>query len=281
MSEIGWVIDTTDATFSVDVFERSKQGLVVVDFWAEWCAPCRTLGPILEKLAEEYAGKFTLVKANTENNQEAAGKFNVSGIPAVFAVDDGSVIDSFQGAMPEPAIRSWLDKLLSLGSITSALRLVQTDPLAAELQLRALLEQTPTDVEAQIALADALLQQSRLDECRAVIEQLEERGFLESSAEKVKAALALKSKSGGDLEKLRAAAAEDSKDFAAQLALAEALAGEQAYIESFEICLDLVMRDRKRTGEKARELMVEVFRVLPDDSPLTSEYRRKLSSALY
>ncbi|MEC8473482.1 MAG: thioredoxin domain-containing protein, partial [Planctomycetota bacterium] len=99
-----WLINTTDETFQVDVMERSKLGLVVVDFWAEWCAPCRMLGPVLEKLASESDGKFTLVKAETELNATAAGEFSVSGIPAVFAVVDGQVVDRFEGAMPEPAI---------------------------------------------------------------------------------------------------------------------------------------------------------------------------------
>ena len=94
----------------IGVLEGSKERLVVVDFWAEWCAPCRALGPVLEKLAEEFAGRFLLVKADTEQNQGAAAGFQVSGIPAVFAVIGGQVVDSFQGAMPEPQVKAWIEK---------------------------------------------------------------------------------------------------------------------------------------------------------------------------
>jgi putative thioredoxin len=114
-----------------------------------------------------------------------------------------------------------------------------------------------------------------------VIETLEEQGPLDSRAEKVKAALDLQIKAGVDIEAVRAAAAAEPDNWELQLALADALVGRQEYVDAFEICLNLVSRDRKNTGEKARALMVEVFRALPDDSPLTSEYRRRLASVLY
>ena len=98
-----WLVNTRMRHFS-DVMERSKLGLVVVDFWAEWCAPCRMLGPVLEKLASEADGKFTLVKAETEQNSRC-GEFSVGGIPAVFAVVDGQIVNRFEGAMPN--LQSW------------------------------------------------------------------------------------------------------------------------------------------------------------------------------
>ena len=94
-----WVMATSDDSFDKDVFERSFETAVVVDFWADWCAPCRLLGPVLEKLAAEYDGGFVLVKANTEEVPQAAAKFRVDGIPAVFAVCDGEVVEAFQGAL--------------------------------------------------------------------------------------------------------------------------------------------------------------------------------------
>jgi putative thioredoxin len=141
--------------------------------------------------------------------------------------------------------------------------------------------QAPSDSPALIQLAELLLAQQRSDECREVVELLEQRGFLESSAEKIKAALELSSKAGMSIEAARAKVEADPKDFQLQLTLAEVLAGHQQYEQAFEICLSLVALDRKLTGEKARALMVDVFRVLPDDSELTRDYRRKLSMALY
>lgn len=276
-----WVVNTTDEDFEAIVFEGSKERLVVVDFWAEWCAPCRALGPVLEKLADEFAGRFLLAKANTDQAQRAAAEFQVTGIPAVFAMLDGNIVDSFQGAMPEAAIRDWINKQLAGTLLLDAKRLAATDPAAAEAKLREILEQAPSDANALIQLAELLLAQHRHDDCRTIIDQLEKRGFLESAAEKIKAALELGSKAGMSIEAARAEAEANPKNYELQLKLAEVLAGHQQYEPAFEICLSLVALDRKQTGEKARALMVDVFRVLPDDSELTRDYRRKLSMTLY
>ena len=238
------------------------------------------LAPLLEKLTDEYGGRFTLVKANTDETPQA-GQFGVQGIPAVFAVLDGEVIDSFQGVLPEESIREWLDNLFKLSELSDARRLIASDPAAAESKLRGILADAPHDSAASIALADLLLQQHQREEATAIIEQLEQRGFLEPEGEKIKAALDLQQKSEIDIDAVRTAASAAPDDLELQLELAQALAGQQEYEAAFEICLSLVGRDRKHTGEKARELMVEVFRVLPDDSELTSNYRRKLSMALY
>ncbi len=151
-----WLINTTDEQFEQDVVTRSLSGLVVVDFWAEWCAPCRMLAPILEKLTDEYAGRFTLVKANTDQTPQAAGQFGVQGIPAVFAVLDGEVIDSFQGVLPEESLRGWLDGLLKHTELSEARRLIDTDPTTAESKLRSILDDDPNNSAASIALADLL-----------------------------------------------------------------------------------------------------------------------------
>ncbi len=276
-----WVVNTTDEDFEAIVFEGSKERLVVVDFWAEWCAPCRALGPVLEKLAEEFAGRFLLAKANTDKAQRAAAEFQVSGIPAVFAMRDGNLVDSFQGAMPEAALRDWIHKQLAGTLLLDAKLLAAADPVAAEAKLREFLEQAPNDAPALIQLAELLLAQQRRAESGEIIELLEKRGFLEPSAEKVKAAWELSSKAGESIEAARTNAEADPKNFQLQLMLAEVLAGHQQYEQAFEICLSLVARDRKLTGEKARALMVDVFRVLPEDAELTRDYRRKLSMALY
>ena len=143
--------DVTAETFDRDVIEQSFARPVVVDFWAEWCAPCRTLGPVLEALVKEYGGKFALAKADTEALPEIASQFGVRSIPAVFGVRDGRVVNSFVGAIPESSIRDWLDRLLPTPAeeaMAEARRLEPTDPASAEPLYRAALEPGPNDPRA-------------------------------------------------------------------------------------------------------------------------------------
>ncbi|MAV33992.1 MAG: co-chaperone YbbN [Planctomycetaceae bacterium] len=276
-----WVVDTVQQSFHEDVFDRSKQIPVVVDFWAAWCAPCKLLTPVLEKLAVEGAGKFVLVKADTERVAEAATEFQVSSIPAVFGVSGGEIVDFFHGVLPEEQIRGWLGQLLQHHSIVAVRALEETDPPAAEIQYRALTEQAPNDSSLAIGLARTLLAQGKDDDCRSVLDQLEQRGFLEPEAEQLLARLNMQSRQGGDLESIRTQAADDPQDVLLQWQLAEALSGEKQYPEALEICLAVVQHDRHGLGENARKLMVDIFRILPEEDELIGEYRRKLAMALY
>lgn len=272
---------TSRARFQHDVMERSAETLVVVDFWAPWCAPCRALGPILERLADEYAGRFLLVKVNVDEVPEAAAQFQVQGIPSVFAVSQGKAVDFFSGAIPESAVRGWLDQALQVQGLDRAREQEEKDPAAAEATYRNLLTMDAKNAEAKIGLARVLLRQQRIEECRQIIAELQQRGFLEPEAEKIKTALAFGEKSGDDLEERRAAAQAHPDDLAPRLKLAESLIGAQQFEEALQICLSLVERDRMGMGEQARQLMIDIFRVLPEDSELTSTYRRKLSMALF
>jgi putative thioredoxin len=281
-----WVIDTTDATFVQDVVERSHELPVVVDFWAAWCAPCRMLGPVLEKLAAEYDGKFLLVKANTDEAPQAASQFNVQSIPAVFAVRNGELIHFFQGALPEPQLRMWLDSIMPSPAqqLTAAGQALQKDqPAEAEEHYRAAMELDANLAAPRLALAQLMLDQQRLEDCQAVIDQLERRGFLEPEGEKVKAALELQreGKSIPDVATCRANAAENPQDLTLQLTLAESLAAHQEFAEALQVALLVVQQSSGEMRERGRELMVNIFRLLPDDSELTGEYRRKLASALF
>lgn len=274
-----WTIAASDATFQAEVIDRSHQLPVVVDFWASWCAPCRMLGPILESLAEEYAGKFLLAKADTEKAQQAAAHFGVQSIPAVFSVIDGQPDDYFVGLLPESQIRLWLDRMLQRGDLARARRLEGSDPPAAMAIYRQALEENPNQVEASMGLARALAANSQHQEARDLIAALEKRGFLEPEGQRIKAQLEL-AQSQGDLGKLAAAAA-DANALPAQLQYAQALAGAGRYNEALDLCLSLVERDRSGVGEQARQTMVDIFRVLGADSDLARDYRRKLTMLLY
>ncbi|GAB5402870.1 MAG: thioredoxin [Aureliella sp.] len=276
-----WVVNVTDADFQQTVDAHSSERLVLVDFWAEWCAPCRALGPVLESLAKEYAGRFVLLKAETEHAQATAGQFGVSGIPAVFAVSSGETIDSFQGAMPEPEIRKWLDRLLDGDPIAQALELAESDLQTAEEQLQQIANQDASQAEAVLALTEVLVRAGKLEEATTRIEQLESRGFLEPEGERLKAKIALQYHSSIDVEEARRKLSDSPDDLPAKLRLAHALAGASEYSSALQTALEIVEADFGDFREQARQLMVQIFYVLPDGDPLTHDYRRQLSLALY
>lgn len=286
-----WIIDATPENFQAEVMDRSRDVPIVVDFWAAWCQPCRTLAPLLESLAKEFDGQFVLVKADTEQVPEIAGQFQVQGIPAVFGVRDGQIVDFFNGLLPEPQLREWIERLIPSPAeqlVIQARQQTDSNPAQAEEHLRAAMNLEPELVSAKIALADLMLADKAHDpektaEANRIIVELEERGFLEPEAEKVKAALELRQDgdSSGTVENCRAALAADPENFALQLALAKSLAAESFYEEALQVALKLVEDDRHKTGEEGRALMVDVFKLLPEESELTSTYRRKLSTALY
>jgi putative thioredoxin len=281
-----WITETTTATFQQDVLERSRDLPVVVDFWAAWCGPCRALGPILERLAEEYQGKFLLVKADTDAMPEIAAGFGVQSIPAVFALRDGQLVDQFVGVMPEPQIRAWLERILPSQAealAVEAATLEQTDPAAAEARYRQVLESAPSELSARIGLARVLLVQGRLDEAEQTIDELASADALDAQGERVLAQIVLRraAQEVGSSERWRTAAEADPKNLEIQWNLARALAAAGQYEAAMETCLRLVERDRRGLGEKARELMVHLFHLLGTDDELVSQYRRKLAMALY
>ena len=264
-----FVIETTPENFVAEVVERSREVPVVVDFWAEWCQPCRVLGPILERLAAEYGGRFVLAKADTEKLSEIAGGFGVRSIPAVFAVRDGQVVDSFVGVLPEASIRAWLDRNMPTPAELLALEARALEPTDLEAARAKYLEASdldPAGPPARIGLARVAMAQGRLDEARAMIEHLERRGFLEPEAETLKAQLPLR----GQAEAAGARANEAT--YTARSA--------GRYEDALPLALDLVEVDRRGAGEPARKLMIAIFQLLPADSPLANDYRRRLSVAL-
>jgi len=280
-----FVIETTTKTFEHDVLEPSFSVPVVIDFWATWCGPCRMLGPVLEKLAREYAGRFLLAKVNTDAESELALQFGVRSIPAVFAVRDGRAVDGFVGVQPEAMIRAWIDRLVPSPAETiaaAARALERTDPSAAEAKYHEAIAIDPELTGARTGVARIALDQGRLDDAQTQIIELERRGFLEPDAEKIKAELTLRhqAREAGSVEAARAALAADPDNLNLKFPLAEALAAAGHYADALALCLELVERDRKGNGEKARQTMVAIFQLLAPDSELVTEYQRQLSLAL-
>ena len=185
MTTSQWIINVNSQTFQQEVIERSMQVPVVIDFWADWCEPCKTLMPLLDKLATEYDGKFLLAKVNIEASQEVAQAFGVSSIPFVAAVFQGQVVNQFQGLLPEDQIREWLTSFLPSRAqelVTQGMALEETDPKGAETAYVEALELEPEADIIKVRLAIVLLAQNRDEEALTIITKLEERGYLEPEA---------------------------------------------------------------------------------------------------
>jgi putative thioredoxin len=281
-----WIIDTTTARFEADVIQASSERPIIVDFWAPWCQPCRQLGPILEKLADEYNGRFTLAKVNVDENQEVAAAFGVQSIPYVAAVRDGRLASEFVGVHPEEKLREWLAPLLPSKAeelLKNGRALEPSDPKGALAAYREAAALEPKLDAARVAMARLLLKLNQDDECRKIIAELESRGYLEPEAEKVKSQLELRAAAAeaGPLDEARQAAAAAPDDLALQIKLADALAVANRHEEALQICLSIVQKDKSALGGEAKNTMLRIFDALGAGSDLVSIYRRKLTTALY
>lgn len=280
-----WIRETTSATFQEDVVDQSMERPVVVDFWAPWCGPCRELGPILEKLAIEYNGRFALVKIDTEKARDLAAAFRVQSIPFVVAVSEGRPIHQFNGLMPEPQLREWLQSILPSPVeelFKKGQQSEESNPSEAERCYREALQLESHDV-IKIALARVLLHQGRDDEVRPILQELEARGFLEPDAQRVKNELEIRAAAGeaGSIREARAAVAAHPEDLSLQIQLADVLAVERKFKDALETCLAVVAKDKAGVGVQAKETMVKIFDMMGPASELTGEYRRKLATLLY
>ncbi len=164
-------IDVTDATFQTEVVDRSHQAVVLVDLWAPWCGPCRTLGPILEKVTAATHGQVVLAKVNTDENPAVAQAFQVQSIPAVYALRDGQVIDGFVGAYPEHAVREFVDRLAPSEEEQTLARLLDE---GTEGSYRAALEMSPANEDAIVGLAELLVARGAPDEALALLARIPE-----------------------------------------------------------------------------------------------------------
>ena len=280
-----FITSTTTETFDQDVVERSRSVPVVLDFWATWCPPCVKLGPMLEKLAKEYAGKFMLVKADCDQCGEIASEFQVQSIPTVFGIKDGAVVNAFQGLISERELRLFLESLMPTAAekaLAEAKDLEATDLSAACARYEVALGLDADLVKARVGIARVCLKLGDQAAAWAQLKELESRAIEDPEAERIKAELILmeQGKSAGGVDSARAAVEADHKNLAKLLQLAEALVAEKQYPEALDVCLDLVELDRKGVGEEARKLMLAIFRLFPEGDELVVEYQRKLSLAL-
>jgi putative thioredoxin len=241
-------IDVTDASFQTDVLDRSTTTPVVVDLWAEWCGPCRTLGPILEKVVGETEGKVVLAKVDVDQNPQVSQAFRVQGIPAVYAVSGGKVVDGFVGAQPESVVREFVGRLLPSEAEQEIQRLLAAGD---EASLRQVLDQQPDHHDAIVGLAELLARrrdEGDVDEALALLGRIPETP---------------------DTRRV-AALARTSED------VADAGADGDEIVAKLEALLAQVKGD-----EEARQEYVDLLEVLGPDDPRTSDYRKRLTRQLF
>lgn len=260
--------DVTEADFEQLVLEQSMQVPVLLDCWAPWCGPCRSLGPILEKLVQEYAGRFVLAKLNTDEAPQLSAMLRVRSIPLVMLFAGGRPVDQFVGAQPESQIRAFLDRHLTPaeGSPIDQLRAeaAEADPETAEAILREGLEMEPGHLELTLDLAERLAARSAFAEARKLLDRVAEAERNDRHRALVRRIELAANKPPGDAAELAARIAKNAKDFDARFALAalEVHAGD--YRAAFDQLLEIVLRDRGDWREKARLQLIEWFEACPD-----------------
>jgi putative thioredoxin len=278
-------IDVNEATFQGEVIERSKEVPVLVDFWAPWCGPCRSLKPVLERLAEQYGGRFRLAKVNSDENQRLSMEYGVRSIPNVKAFVGGRLVDEFLGAQPESAVREFIDGLLPTAE--DLLR-EEARALAGQGDLEgalALLERAAGsqrhDDHVLADLASVLLALGRVEEARAAAARM---GPLASQDPEIGALLAqLQFADAGteDMATLRKRVEAEPANLDARLQLAKREVAAKNYAAALDQLLEIIRRDRKWNNEAGRKTMLSVFDLLGSGSELVSKYRRLLAAALH
>ena len=256
------VFDVTDADFEARVVQRSYQVPVVIDFWADWCAPCHALGPMLERAVEARGGAVELARIDVDRSPQLAQAFGVQGIPAVKAVKDGRLVDEFVGAQPRNVVDQFLDGLLPSRADVAAAEAAGLDPARAEARYREILADDQDNVAARVGLGNLLLER---DEPAEAVETLRP---VEHDPEAVQPLA-------------RARLALTSADPGAELGKAAGRALDGQPEDALSELLAVVRQGPGERRDRARELMLDVFRVLGDDHPLSRRYRKDLTSALF
>jgi putative thioredoxin len=281
-----FIVDVGDADFEAAVIARSREVPVVVDFWAPWCAPCRALGPVLERLAAEHRGAFVLARVNVDEAPQVAEAMRIQSIPAVHAFRDGAILNGFVGAQPEPIVRQFLASVLP-GEADHAAR--EADALAAagdaagaEARYREALSHDARHGRALVGLARQRAAAGDEAEALTLLDRVLPSSPAAPDAQRLAAELRMRAgATDGDEPALRARVAQEPDNLDARLALARHLAATGQHEPALQELLDIIRRDKTHDDEAARKAMLDLFEVIGPRSPLAERYRADLAKALY
>lgn len=286
------VSETTTQTFAKDVLEASRKRPVLVDFWAPWCGPCRTLGPIIEKAVVAAKGAVKLVKMNIDDHPAIAGQLGIQSIPAVIAFQNGQPVDGFIGAIPESQVKAFIDRVAGpppgasdLAEIIAGAEalLAAGDTVGAAEGFTAALEEDPKSVPAAVGLARAMLAGGDVENARATLAALPEavRKDARVTAVEAQVALAAQAEALGDTGELERRIAADPGDLQARFDLALQLNQNGDRDAAADRLLEIMRRNRSWEDEKARKQLLQFFEAWGPMDPATLSGRRKLSSMLF
>jgi putative thioredoxin len=291
--------DSSLETFAADVLEASRQVPVIVDFWAPWCGPCKTLGPALEAAVTAAQGAVKLVKVNIDENPEIAQQLRIQSIPTVYAFKNGQPVDGFMGAIPESQIKAFVAALTGSEADahghggpehTSEVLAVAAEALeAGDIAMAAqayghVLQDEPGHPQAVAGLASAYLKGGDLERAKTTLQMVKPGGEQDDAIRAVEAELKLRqipAAQTGELATLRDRLAADPKDHQARYDLAMMLDGNGDREGAIAELLELFRRDRKWNEEAARKQLVTMFEAMGATDPRTVEARRKLSALLF
>ncbi|NNG03830.1 MAG: thioredoxin [Inquilinus sp.] len=288
------VKDTDTAGFAADVIEASMEAPVIVDFWAPWCGPCKTLGPMLEKAVRAARGKVRMVKLNIDENQQLATQMRIQSIPAVYAFFQGRPVDGFTGAVPESQLKSFVDKLVGLAggpdaALAEALEhakqaLEAEDFHGAAAIYNQVLQHDPENAAAYAGLARSLIGVGEASQARQVLDSIDPAVAGKPEIVAVRRTLELAEQTAGaagQIPALMEKLAADQNDHQARFDLAMALYGDGKREAAVDELIEIVRRDREWNEQAARKQLVTFFEAFGPTDPLTAQGRRRLSAILF
>ncbi len=282
-----YIVDTDEASFDRDVIQNSFEHLMLVDFWAAWCGPCRSLTPILDKLLVKYSGSVRLAKVNTDEQQQLAARYGVRSLPTVFLFKNGEAVDQFMGVQPESVIQQIIDKhvdresdnqlqqarnLHGAGNVDEAIAL-----------LLKVVSDDPENDRPKFVLVDWLTEQNRFAEAETVLESVSRDAKNDDSRYPsllARIEFGLETNATLSLDKLVQSVADNSADLEARFQLAGRLVQEKKLAEALDQLIEIIRRDKSFRQDKPRKTILKIFDLAGGKGELVNQYRRQLAQAL-